>query len=180
MIPGVTGSSVLHPSPPRCGRWGRQHHGLSGPRPVVLWRRVHCGVNAAPVAGIVVAVGGGRGGGGRLTEFLAGVRRTSIETKRYKAGWTRLSAGGRKRRAAASAAGPPVPGAGGKLGRGRRHATGGIRRPVAQWPGTGRRGGGCPPVAFLRGGSLLPPLVNRHVPIDGGGLDGACGLEVEE
>ena len=33
------------------------------------------------------------------------MRRTSIEAGRYKAGWTRLSAGGRKRRAKASAAG---------------------------------------------------------------------------
>ena len=38
----------------------------------------------------------------RLVEFLAGVRRTKIEARRYKAGWTRLSAGGRKRRATAS------------------------------------------------------------------------------
>ena len=36
---------------------------------------------------------------------LAGVRRTSIEAGRYKAGWTRLSTGGRKRRAKALAAG---------------------------------------------------------------------------
>ena len=34
--------------------------------------------------------------------------------------------------------------------------------------------------AFLRGGSLLPPLVDRLVPVDGIGSDGACGLEVEE
>ena len=40
--------------------------------------------------------GGDGGGTGRLAEFLAGVRRTSIETGRYKAGWTRLSAGGRR------------------------------------------------------------------------------------
>ncbi len=39
-------------------------------------------------------------------EFLAGVRMMSIETGRYKTGWTRLSAGGRKRRAAAVTAGP--------------------------------------------------------------------------
>ena len=57
------------------------------------------------------------GEGGRLTEFLVGVRRTSIEARRYKAGWTRLSADGRKRRAAALAAGPTVLGAGGELRR---------------------------------------------------------------
>ena len=33
----------------------------------------------------------------RLAGFLAGVRRTKIEAGRYKAGWMRLSAGGRKR-----------------------------------------------------------------------------------
>jgi hypothetical protein len=44
-------------------------------------------------------------GARRLAEALAGVRRTSIEDGRYKAGWTRLSAGGRKRRTKASAAG---------------------------------------------------------------------------
>ena len=107
--------------------------------------------------------GGDRGGAGWLAEFLAGVRRTSIEAGRYKAGWTRLSAGGRKRRAAALAAGPPVLGVGGELGCGRRQ----------RWPGTGQPRGGCPPVAFLRGGSLL---VDRCVPIDDDGLDGACGL----
>jgi hypothetical protein len=157
--------------PPRCRRWGRQQRGLGGPRPVVLRRRVHCGVDAAPVVGVVVAVGGRRRGwAGRLAEFLVGVRRTSIEAGRYKAGWTRLSAGGRKRRVAASVAGPPVPGAGGELGRGGRR----------QWPGTGQPRCGCPPVAFRKGGSLLPPLVDRHVPVDGNGLDGAWGLEVEE
>ena len=35
-------------------------------------------------------------------EFLAGVRRTKIEAGRYKAGWTRLSTGGMKRRVAVS------------------------------------------------------------------------------
>ena len=44
-------------------------------------------------------------GARRLAEALAGVRRTSIEDGRYKAGWTRLSAGGRKRRTKALAAG---------------------------------------------------------------------------
>ena len=63
---------------------------------------------------------GDGGGGGRLTEFLAGVRRTSIKAGRYKVGWMRLSAGRRKRRAAASVAGPPVLGVGGELARGRR------------------------------------------------------------
>ena len=55
------------------------------------------GVDASLVVGVVVTVGGRRGGGaGRLAEFLAGKRRTSIEAGRYKAGWTRLSTGGRR------------------------------------------------------------------------------------
>ena len=98
------------------------------------------------------------GGAGRLAEFLAGVRRTSIEAGRYKAGWMRLSTGGRKRRAAAVAAGP---GTGGELRRGGRQ----------RWPGTGRPRGGCPPVTFWRGVSLLLPLVDCRVPIDGDGSD---------
>ena len=44
-------------------------------------------------------------------------------------------------------------GGGGKLGRRR-------------WLGTGRPCGGCPPVTFRRGGSLLPPLVDCRVPVD--------------
>ena len=64
MIPGATGRCVLHPSPPpRCGRCGQQRHGLGGPRPVNLRQRVHRGVNAALVVGVVVAVRGRRGGG---------------------------------------------------------------------------------------------------------------------
>ncbi len=94
------------PPLPRCGRCGRQQRGLDGPRHVVLRRQVHCGVHVALVVGIVVAVGGRRGGVGSLAEFLAGVRRTVIEAGRYKVGWTRLSEGGRKRSAAAVAAGP--------------------------------------------------------------------------
>ena len=48
---------------------------------------------------------GDRGGARRLVEFLGGVRKTSSEAERYKVGWTKLSMGGRKRRAKASAAG---------------------------------------------------------------------------
>ena len=59
------------------------------------------------VGGVFVAVGGrGRGGAAkRLVGYLAGVRRTKIEAGRYKAGWMRLSAGGRKRGVAALVAG---------------------------------------------------------------------------
>jgi hypothetical protein len=65
-----------------------------------------------------------RGGAARrLAEFLARERKMKIEAGRYKAGWTRLSAGGRKRRATASVVETRtggVPGAGGELGRGGR------------------------------------------------------------
>jgi hypothetical protein len=51
--------------------------------------------------------GGEREGGAarRLVGFLAGVRRKKIEAGRYKAGWMKLSAGGRKRGVAALMAG---------------------------------------------------------------------------
>ena len=54
-----------------------------------------------------------------------------------------------------------VPGAGGELGHdGRR-----------QRLGTGRPRGGCPSVAFRRGGSLLPPPGDHCVPVDGDTYD---------
>ncbi len=162
MILGVTGCSVLRPSPsPRCGWWRRQRRGLGGPRPVVLRRRFHRGVDAALVVGVIVAVGGRwRGGAGRLAEFLAGVRRTSIEAGRYKAGWrwTRLStAGGRGWRQRRRL---------GRRSRGRGTSSG------VAGDGDGREldeddhSADVPPSRF-RGGSLLPPLVN--VPVDGDG-----------
>ena len=173
MILGVTGRSVLCPSPlPRCGWWRRRRRRLGGLRPVVLRRRVHCGVDAAPVVGVIVAVGGRRrGGAGRLAEFLAGVRRTSIVAGRYKAGWrwTRLSTAGgrgwRQRR---------------RLG---RRSRGRGTRPGVAGDGDGRGlddhsdSADAPPSRF-RGGSLLPPLVN--VPVDGDGSTVRGDQEVEE
>jgi len=50
-----------------------------------------------------------------------------------------------------------VPRVGGELGRGGRRRR---RR-----PGTGQPRGRCPPVAFWRGGSLLPPPVDRRGPM---------------
>ncbi len=92
--------------------------------------------------------GGDQGGAGRLTEFLAGVRR--IEAGRYKVGWTRLSAGGRKRRAAAVAAGP------GKGSRGQGASSG------AAGDGDGRglddRVADAPPSRFVEGGLSSRPL----------------------
>jgi hypothetical protein len=79
----------------------------------------------------------------RLAGFLAGVRRTKIEAGRYKAGWMRLSAGGRT----------------GMAGEGDDR-------------GTDDRTADAPPVAFWRGGSLLPPPVDRLGPVYGDGLNG--------
>ena len=56
-----------------------------------------------------------------------------------------------------------VPGLGGKLRRGGQR----------QRLGTGRPRGGCPSVAFWRGGSLLPPPGDHCVPHEGG--DGSNG-----
>jgi hypothetical protein len=89
-----------------------------------------------------------------------------IEAGRYKAGWMRLSVGGSKRRAAAFVAGIHT----GSLGWG---ASLGV---VGDGDGDGRgpddRAADAPPVAFRRGGSLLPPSVNRHGPVDGNGTVG--------
>ena len=83
--------------------------------------------------------------------FLAGVRRTKIEAGRYKykAGWMRLSAGGRKRGAAALVAGTRM----GSQGWG---ASSGV---VGDGNGRGPddRAADAPPVAFRRGG-VSPPF----------------------
>jgi len=82
------------------------------------------------------------------------VRRTKIEAGRYKVGWMRLSAGGRKRWAAASVAGTRT----GSQGWG---ASSGV---VGDGDGDGRgpddRAADAPPVAFRRGGlSSRPPSI---------------------
>jgi len=110
--------------------------------------------------------GGEREGGAarRLVGFLAGVRRTSIEAGRYKAGWrwTRLStAGGRGWRQRRRL---------GRRSRGRGTSSG------VAGDGDGRglddRAADAPPLRF-RGGSLLPPLVDTR---RRRWLDGAWGL----
>jgi len=100
--------------------------------------------------------GGERGGGGarRLAGFLAGVRRTKIEAGRYKAGWMRLSAGGRKRWAAALVAGTRT----GSQGHG---ASSGVAGDGDSW-GLDDLTADAPPVTFRRGGSLFPPPVDRR------------------
>ena len=109
--------------------------------------------------------GGEREGGAarRLAGFLAGVRRVKIEAGRYKVGWMRLSAGGRKRGAAASVARTRTrsqgPGASSGLA-----GDGDCRGPDD-------RAADAPPVTFSRGGVLFPPPVDRRGP----GGDGSNG-----
>jgi hypothetical protein len=96
--------------------------------------------------------------------FLAGVRRTKIEAGRYKAGWMKLSAGRRKRGAAALVAGTRT----GSQGWG---ASSGVVGDSDN-RGPDDRAADAPPVAFWRGGSLLPPPVDRRGPVDGDGSNG--------
>ena len=93
---------------------------------------------------------GGKGGvaARKLMELLAGVRRTSIEAGRYKVGWTRLSTGERKRRAAESAAGTGK----GSLGRG---ASSGAAGDGDCW-GPDNAAGQMPPHHVLKRG-VSPP-----------------------
>ena len=101
----------------------------------------------------------------RLAGFLAGVRRTKIEAGRYKAGWMRLSAGGRKRVAAASVAGTRS----GSQGRGARGRARAWRATVTAGDRTTARQ--MPPPSHFGGGSLFPPPIDRHGPVDGDGLN---------
>ena len=79
-----------------------------------------------------------------------------IEAGRYKVGWMRLSAGGRKRGAAASVARSRT----GSQGPG---ASSGV---VGDGDGRGSddRAADAPPVTFSRGGVLFLPLVDRRGP----------------
>jgi hypothetical protein len=98
---------------------------------------------------------GGRGRGGaarRLEGFLVGVRRTKIEAGRYKAGWMRLSAGGRKRGTAASVARTRM----GSQGPGASSCVAGD----GDCRGPDDRAADAPSVTFSRGGfSSRPPLI---------------------
>ena len=92
------------------------------------------------------------------------MRRTKIEDGRYKAGWMRLSAGGRKRWAAALVAGTRT----GSQGRGASLGVAG--------DGDGRGpddlAADAPPITFRRGGSLFPPPVDRREAVVGNGSNG--------
>ena len=121
-------------------------------------------MDATLVVGVVVAVGG-RWGGGREAHEIPG-RGEEDEYRggrKVQGGLDELSAGRRKRRAVAVASGPGT----GSQGRGASSGAAG--------DGNGRGLDGCtadaPPVALRRGRSLLPPLVDCHVPVDGDGSD---------
>ena len=152
MIPGATGHCVLHPSLPQ---------GVgSVDDDDVDWvaRGLSSSGNGSIVASMLrwllalLSLSGGDGGGaGRLAEFLAGGRRTSIKAGRYKAGWwTRLSAGGRKRRAATVAAGPGT----GSWGPGASSGAAGD----GDGQGLDDRMADAPPSRFREGGLSSRPL----------------------
>ena len=92
--------------------------------------------------------------------FLAGVRRTKIEAGRYKAGWMKLSAGRRKRGAAASVAGTRTGPRGGGASSGMA-GDGDGRGPDDRAADSPHR--------VSEGGYLLQPPVDRHRPVDGDG-----------
>ena len=80
------------------------------------------------------------------------MRRTKIEAGRYKAGWMRLGAGGRKRGAAALVAGTHTVSQSQGWG-----VSSGVAGDGDGWGPADDRTADAPPIAFRRGGSLLPP-----------------------
>jgi hypothetical protein len=87
------------------------------------------------------------------------VRRTKIKARRYKVRWTRLSAGGRKRRATASVVETRT----GSQGHG---VSLGVAGDSDSW-GPDDRTSDAPPVAFQKVGVFLLPPVDRRGPVDG-------------
>jgi hypothetical protein len=147
MIPGARGCCVLHSSPPSpIVGGGDDQRGLGGPRPVVLRRRVHCGIDAALVVGVFVAVGG-RQGGGRVARGIPGRGEEEKYRGRKVQGGVEEAQRGQEEEEGGSGGGwarDGVPGAGGELGRGGH-----------RWPGTGRlddRAADAPPSRFKEGG----------------------------
>jgi hypothetical protein len=124
MIPGVTGRSVLRPSPPpvvgggddKDVDWVARGLSSSGGNSIVASTLRRSSASLSPW--------GREGGGGG--EEACGIPGRGEENKyrgRKVEGGVEVDDaqhGGRKRMAAASAAGPPVPGAGDELGRGGR------------------------------------------------------------
>ena len=99
----------------------------------------------------LLPLGGDRGGGEKARGSPGrGVRRTNIKAGRYKAGWTRLSAGGRKRRTKALAA------AGTGTGSRGRGASSGVAGDGDAW-GPDDRTADAPPSRFGGGGLSSRP-----------------------
>jgi hypothetical protein len=126
----------------------------------------HPRFDAALVVGIVLPLGGDRGGG----EKARGSPGRGEEDK-YR-GWKVLGGLGEAQRRREEEEDESVrgrnrdgvSGAGGEIGRGGR------RRRLGM--GTGRPRGRCPSVTFRRGGSLLLPPGDHCVPVDGDGSNG--------
>jgi hypothetical protein len=94
-------------------------------------------------------------------EFLVGVRRTKIEAGRYTAEWTRLNAGGRRRRVRALVVETRTgsQGRGASLGVvGDSERSLGVAGDSDSW-GLDNRAADAPPLCFGRGG--LPPAPRR-------------------
>ena len=134
-------------TPPCPGRQGQRQRGLGGPT-VSLWLRRCADCRSCCRRGEEREGGTAR----RLAEFLAGVRRTKIKAGRYKAGWTRLSMGGRKRRATALVVETQT----GSQGRG---ASLGVAGDSDSW-GPDDRTSDAPPLRFRKwGSSSRPPSI---------------------
>ena len=151
-------------TPSRPGRRGRQRRGLSRPQPVVLRQQVPRGVNAALVVGVVVAVKGEGGWQGEARGTPGGGEEYDDRGRKIGWGGRGLVRGGRKRRAAALAAGT------GMGSRGRGASSGAADDGDGRGPDDrsvdatlSRFGGGM--------GSLLPHPVNCRGPVDGNGSD---------
>ena len=90
-----------------CGRWGRRLRGLGGPRPVVFRRRVQRGVDASLIIGVVVAVGGRRGEGGREACGIPGRgEEDEYQDRKVQGRLDETQRGREERRAVAVASGP--------------------------------------------------------------------------
>ena len=153
-------------APSHPGQRGRQRRGLSRPQRVVLRQLVPCGVNAALIVGVIVAVGGGGGVGRRGEARGTPGGGEEFDDWDRKIGWGGRGSvrGGRKRRAAASAVGTGM----GSRGQG---ASSGVAD-----DGDGRgpddRSEDATLLCFGGGrGSLLPPPINCRGPVDGNCLD---------
>ena len=170
--PGSNGVFCAPPSPPRCVLGGGDNDNTDW-----VARGLSSSENGFIVASTLrwssaslLPSGGDRGGGEKARGALAGVRRTSIEAGRYKVGWTRLSAGGRKRRAKASAAGTGIESRG-------RGASSGAAGDGNAW-GPDDHAADAPPSHFGEGGLSSRPQAIIAYPWTA--MAQTVGTEVEE